>query len=276
MRGESVIGYYEPYPEAYTMAYSDAEINGWIDYSFQVAAERRRAIRFAAALTFYYMLYNQQEAVPDNVSIPLDLDEASMFDDFMSALGVEEPARPVVLPLAPCQARRQQHYPDGRCQASTRRFRTKRLTQTCTCRFCFGSEAGLDFRGGGQITSHRHGEIGMDFNVDALLQDLIHLIEQLGRNGGLISPSVYDTAQVLRLYPPKEGVEPGLEWLLSQQQADGGWGTPTVPLHRDMPTLAAVLALDTYSDRVQSADAVDAGLEFLRRQSGQWDSATTG
>ena len=110
----------------------------------------------------------------------------------------------------------------------------------------------------------------MESYADVLLQDLIDLISDLGKDGGLISPSVYDTAQVLRLYPPKEGVEPGLEWLLSQQQSDGGWGTPSVPLHRDMPTLAAVLALKTYSHQVRSDDAVAAGLDFLQRQSSQW------
>ena len=73
--------------------------------------------------------------------------------------------------------------------------------------------------------------------IEALFADLRTLIADLGKDGGLISPSVYDTAQVLRFCPPKEGVEPALEWILGQQQPDGGWGNPAVPLSRTVPTL---------------------------------------
>ncbi|MBD2248543.1 hypothetical protein [Nostoc sp. FACHB-888] len=67
--------------------------------------------------------------------------------------------------------------------------------------------------------------------VLTLFTELRSLIADLGKNGGLISPSVYDTAQVLRFYPPATGVEPALEWLLTQQQADGGWGNPRISHH---------------------------------------------
>ncbi|HXF61451.1 MAG TPA: prenyltransferase/squalene oxidase repeat-containing protein, partial [Caldilineaceae bacterium] len=111
----------------------------------------------------------------------------------------------------------------------------------------------------------------MDVRIDAILAELRTLIEDLGKDGGLISPSVYDTAQVLRLYPPKEGVEAGLEWLLSQQHDDGGWGAPSWLMARDVPTLAALLALQTYRRDQTAQKAIEAGLAFLRRQAAQWD-----
>lgn len=110
----------------------------------------------------------------------------------------------------------------------------------------------------------------MNTNRDELLSELRTLIANLGRNGGSMSPSVYDTAQILRLYPPQEGVKPALDWLQSQQQADGGWGFPEAPYTRDVPTLAAVLALHTYRNMPHAQASRDAGLEFLRRQAGQW------
>ena len=54
--------------------------------------------------------------------------------------------------------------------------------------------------------------------VDMLLTDLRHLILDLGKDGGLIGPSIYDTAQVVRLAPPSSDVRPALEWLIAQQQ----------------------------------------------------------
>ncbi len=106
--------------------------------------------------------------------------------------------------------------------------------------------------------------------IDILLTDLRSLITGLGKDGGLISPSVYNTAQVLRFFPPQQGVWPALDWLLGQQQADGGWGDPAAPLARDVPTLASVLALHTYGNRKATHEAAQAGLAFLRRQVGQW------
>jgi hypothetical protein len=102
------------------------------------------------------------------------------------------------------------------------------------------------------------------------LMELHSLVADLGKDGGLISPSIYDTAQVIRLYPPKEGVEPALQWLLDQQRADGGWGEPEAPYARDVPTLATVLALHTYPQYSQNRTALDAGLTFLEQQAPQW------
>jgi len=109
----------------------------------------------------------------------------------------------------------------------------------------------------------------MNFHSDLLFTELCALVADLGKGGGQISPSVYDTAQVLRLYPPQD-VEPALKWLLAQQQADGGWGDPETPYARDVPTLASILALHTYAQDAQTRTARDAGLLFLRQQAEQW------
>jgi halimadienyl-diphosphate synthase len=110
----------------------------------------------------------------------------------------------------------------------------------------------------------------MTYSIDALLTELRTLIANLGKGGGCISPSIYDTAQVLRLYPPQEDRQAALAWLRAQQQPDGGWGSPAAPYTRDVPTLAAVLAMHTYSQDQKARAAIDAGLTFLRRQAEQW------
>ncbi len=111
--------------------------------------------------------------------------------------------------------------------------------------------------------------------IDTLLTDLRSLIADLGKDGGLISPSVYDTAQVLRFCPPEEGVEPALEWILGQQQPDGGWGNTAVPLSRHMPTLASVLALLTYNEKnpKKIESRAQAGIEFLQQHATEWQDA---
>lgn len=110
----------------------------------------------------------------------------------------------------------------------------------------------------------------MTRSLDILLADLRHEIGALGSGGGLISPSVYDTAQVTRLAPQGRDSWPALSWLLEQQQPDGGWGNPALPLTRDLPTLAAVLALAPHASRRSTAGAITAGLAFLRRQMRHW------
>jgi hypothetical protein len=108
--------------------------------------------------------------------------------------------------------------------------------------------------------------------VDILLTDLHHLIRNLGKDGGLIGPAIYDTAQVLRFAPPEE-VWPALDWLLEQQQSDGGWGDPAVPRARDVPTLAAALALHRRSRRKDAHVGIQAALAFLHQQSAYWTGA---
>jgi halimadienyl-diphosphate synthase len=95
-----------------------------------------------------------------------------------------------------------------------------------------------------------------------LFADLQHLIAELGDNGGLISPSIYDTAQVLRYAPPQD-VRPVITWLIDQQEPDGGWGTPGTPRARDVPTLAALLALQVHGDDQMVRQSIHAGLAFV-------------
>lgn len=108
--------------------------------------------------------------------------------------------------------------------------------------------------------------------TNILLTDLRSQIADLGTDGGLNSPSIYDTAQLLRLAPPPEGPWPAINWLASQQQPDGGWGDPSAPRARDLPTLAALLALHVYGTRGRERAAVDSGLAFLRRQASHWSN----
>ena len=91
VRGQSVIGYYEPYPEAYTMVYSDAEINDWIDYSFQVAEDEAEGDPLYATQVFFYLLFTQQEAIPANASIPTNLYGSLMRQDYLSEFSVVGP-----------------------------------------------------------------------------------------------------------------------------------------------------------------------------------------
>jgi hypothetical protein len=91
----------------------------------------------------------------------------------------------------------------------------------------------------------------------------------LGQQGGCLTPSVYDTAQLLRFLPP-EDPRPVVDWLLQQQHADGGWGPEVQPLARHVPTLAAVLALLGANDSPESHGAVERGVGFLRANAEAW------
>ena len=92
--------------------------------------------------------------------------------------------------------------------------------------------------------------------------DLLDTLSELGRNGGLISPSIYDTAQVIRYAPPEQGAEPALAWLLAQQAADGGWGFSGSPVLRLVPSLAALLALHQENHSGRFDRPIAAGLAW--------------
>jgi hypothetical protein len=108
----------------------------------------------------------------------------------------------------------------------------------------------------------------MSYSHPFLLADLRSLLTETGSNGGLVGPSIYDTAQVVRCMPPKD-VGPVVEWLLDQQHSDGGWGTPEVPRARDLPTLATILALRSVAPQ-RARSAIAAGIRFLRSQAACW------
>ncbi|HEY0738978.1 MAG TPA: prenyltransferase/squalene oxidase repeat-containing protein [Herpetosiphonaceae bacterium] len=110
----------------------------------------------------------------------------------------------------------------------------------------------------------------MSHIVDTLLTDLRSLVTDLGKDGGLMGASIYDTAQVLRLYPAQERIEPAIGWLLGQQQADGGWGYAALPHARDAPTLATILALHAYTHRAEIREALHHGLAFLADHAPIW------
>jgi halimadienyl-diphosphate synthase len=94
-------------------------------------------------------------------------------------------------------------------------------------------------------------------------------VVELGRQGGRFSPSIYDTAQVLRLAPVTDDCAGTVAWLTAQQHSDGGWAPSAAPCARDLPTLAATLALRARSSSKESHDAAEAGLAFLRRHASQ-------
>jgi hypothetical protein len=113
----------------------------------------------------------------------------------------------------------------------------------------------------------------LDYVPDMLITHLRSLIDDLGKDGGLIGPSLYDTAQVIRMAPPEGGVWEALDWLIAQQQPDGGWGDPAFPLARDVPTLAVLLALQKYTTRARERETIQAGVTFLWRHAAKhWSS----
>lgn len=106
------------------------------------------------------------------------------------------------------------------------------------------------------------------------LIELRQLVNKLGDAGGTISASIYDTAQLLRYYPPKEGAEPALKWLISQQKQDGGWGNPNFSHIRFIPTLAAILAIHQHALLIPCAnDSIQAGILFLQRHAQEIDES---
>lgn len=110
-------------------------------------------------------------------------------------------------------------------------------------------------------------------NTSIILEELHGIIQELGKNGGSLSPSVYDTAQALRFALPQEDTEPAINWLLTQQKSDGGWGNASAPLSRDVPTLAAILAIHALCKSPTTEEIVSSGLHFLKNQSKQWASS---
>ncbi|WP_257459601.1 prenyltransferase/squalene oxidase repeat-containing protein [Archangium lipolyticum] len=106
--------------------------------------------------------------------------------------------------------------------------------------------------------------------IERFIAQLRVEIQALGAQGGVLSPSIYDTAQVLRYAPPQDP-RPAIDWLLRQQRPDGGWAPEVLPLARHIPTLAAVLALrQSGGDSPEIRRAVERGIAFFRDHAGEW------
>ncbi len=102
--------------------------------------------------------------------------------------------------------------------------------------------------------------------MERVFAQLRQVIRQLGCGGGAMTPSVYETAQVLRFCPEYVEIDKAVDWLLSVQQPDGGWNDPASPLYRDVPTLAALLALRTYHRDERVRRACNAAHRYIEHQ----------
>ena len=102
--------------------------------------------------------------------------------------------------------------------------------------------------------------------TEGTLEQLRRLIRHLGHGGGSMSPSIYETAQVLRFCPELVETDKVVAWLLDHQHGDGGWGEPSAPLYRYVPTLAAVLALNGYRSIGRVRCRLEAALRHLAAQ----------
>jgi hypothetical protein len=100
----------------------------------------------------------------------------------------------------------------------------------------------------------------------------LRLASSVCQSDGVVSPSIYDTAQILRLQPQLSEPHAVIDWLLDQQDADGGWGTPTLPVARLVPTVASLLALSNAPATAAVAEARGAGRAFLTSLSAVWPS----
>ncbi|MFV9506608.1 MAG: prenyltransferase/squalene oxidase repeat-containing protein [Oscillochloridaceae bacterium umkhey_bin13] len=97
------------------------------------------------------------------------------------------------------------------------------------------------------------------------------LFRSSGTQGGHLSPSVYDTAQVLRYGQAEPACrEAMINWLLEQQHPDGGWGDPTRPATRELPTLATMLALHSQAPTCACHEALARGRAFMAQQHYRW------
>ncbi|MFN8468177.1 MAG: prenyltransferase/squalene oxidase repeat-containing protein [Caldilineaceae bacterium] len=110
------------------------------------------------------------------------------------------------------------------------------------------------------------------FTDHAFLQ-LRNVIRSLGRGGGSMTPSIYESAQVLRYCPELVEIDKVVDWLLRQQRPDGGWGQEEVPLYRIVPTVAAILGLESLGSHERLHQACMAGQRFLEEQDGPVESS---
>jgi hypothetical protein len=118
-------------------------------------------------------------------------------------------------------------------------------------------------------TRPREGKSSLSALSEQILFELRRVLGAM-HDGGSVGPSVYDTARCLQFFRADVADRPAqrtaCDWLLSQQQADGGWGSADFPLFRHVPTLAAMLALCRADPLPGAAEAVLVAKRFLARQ----------
>jgi halimadienyl-diphosphate synthase len=92
-------------------------------------------------------------------------------------------------------------------------------------------------------------------------QEILQVINQMGKGNGAISPSVYDIAWIAQL--SEEGLDIGkkaLEWLRANQLPDGSWGEASIlyPHERLICTLIASITLAKHGDNQDQARLIHA------------------
>ncbi|MFE7130826.1 prenyltransferase/squalene oxidase repeat-containing protein [Streptomyces sp. NPDC057638] len=105
--------------------------------------------------------------------------------------------------------------------------------------------------------------------IDALVKQLV--ADVLADPTGGLGPSVYETARLVTLVPWLDGHRERVRFLLSRQQADGGWGGPEG--YGLVPTLSAIEALLAASEqaglpqelRREAALAAERGMDAALR-----------
>ena len=111
----------------------------------------------------------------------------------------------------------------------------------------------------------------MNHSIAPILDELRQVLRRLDSDGGLLTPSIYETAQVLRFCPDAFVAGDVAEWLLCHQEADGAWGDPAAPLYRAVPTAAALLALVEHGPATtRTHHAIAAGCEAFAALAHHW------
>ncbi|MFP1739555.1 hypothetical protein [Lonsdalea quercina] len=106
----------------------------------------------------------------------------------------------------------------------------------------------------------------MPILTENILTELNTLLSDM-HDGGCVGPSVYDTAQLLRFHPNTPDHAGAYRWLIEQQHEDGGWGSPDFPLHRQVPTVAAILSLHEAQPQPEGGSAaLSAAAVYLEQE----------
>ena len=95
------------------------------------------------------------------------------------------------------------------------------------------------------------------------------LCDSLADPWGAISPSIYETAQVIRLLPADLRPASSICFVLNRQQADGSWGAHLPPVYRLVPTLSAIcMLLHLTLEAVEGEGMIDAPMYVRAARAG--------